>query len=309
MNGSTSVSRPTRTLVVGGTGMIGAWVARRLLADGHEVTVAARTPPRPDSPVADLGFVTGDYTTGGWEDRLRDFDAMVFVAGQDIRHVGPDATDSTWDQVQGSIAGVFSAARDAGVARAVLVGSYYHLAHPELVATSSYVRARQQTDHDVLALATDRFSVCSVNPPNVVGMIPGRSTKTFAKQVAWAHGQLAGKVPDFGPPGGTNYVSVRTVADAVSGALRCGAPGASYLIGDRNLTFSEYFQLIFDAAGSPRVVVERDEEHPMLPDAYLVAGRGHVLAYEPDLASVELLGYRRNDVEPMLRQMAAEVAT
>jgi hypothetical protein len=139
-------------------------------------------------------------------------------------------------------------------------------------------------------------------------MIPGRSTSVFAKQVAWARGDLVGKVPDFAPAGGTNYMSVRSLAEALHGALTRGESGTAYLVGDQNLSYRSYFQLVFDAVGSGRRLEERDEEHPMLPDDYIVSGRGRVLAYEPDPHEVRLLGYRRHDVAPMIEEMVARVA-
>lgn len=299
-----------KVLVVGGTGMIGAHTARLLGERGAEVTVMARSAPHPDSPVADLPVLTGDYLSGEVQpEQLAPFEAVVFAAGQDIRHVSPASDEETWQQLQGrSVPAFLEVARTAGVRRAVLVGSYYHQAMPELVGTNAYVRSRQVADDDSRALATDGFSVCSVNPPNIVGMIPGRSTSIFAKQVAWARGELTGKVPDFAPAGGTNYMSVRSLAEAIHGALVRGESGAAYLVGDENLTFRDYFQLIFDAVGAGRVLEERDEEHPMLPDPFIVSGRGHVLAYEPDPAVVELLGYRRHDVAAMIGEMVADVA-
>jgi hypothetical protein len=60
--------------------------------------------------------------------------------------------------------------------------------------------------------------------------------------------------------------------------------------------------------GNPRRVVERDAEHPLLPDAFIVPGRGVTLAYEPDPAEVALLGYGRNDVRRAGREVGASVA-
>jgi dihydroflavonol-4-reductase len=86
------------------------------------------------------------------------------------------------------------------------------------------------------------------------------------------------------------------------------SPGAAYLVGDQNLSYRDYFQLVFDVSGGGRTVQERDESHPFLPDHMIVPGRGAVISYEPAPAVVELLGYRRNDVRPMLDEMARAVS-
>ncbi len=297
-----------KTLVVGGTGMIGSHTALHLAETGHEVTVAARRTPADDSWVAGYPLLLGDYAEGGLSEAdLAAFEAVVFAAGNDIRHVARDAADDTfWDKYQ--ILGVphfIERAKRAGVQRVVQIGSYYHQIRPDLAETNPYVRARQLADERSRALADDGFSVCTLNPPSIVGMAPGGSRRGFAKQVAWARGELVGTIPDFAPAGGTNYMSARSLAEAVAGALAHGRSGEAYLVGDQNLRFVEYFQMVFDATGSGRLLEERDEPHPFLPDWAIVPGRGNVLSYEPEPAAVETLGYRRNDVRAMLDEMVA----
>lgn len=302
------MSSAQRVLVVGGTGLIGSTVADELARRGYDVAVAGRNRPDEGAPAAAYDWVEGDYTQPGWTDRLRGVDAIVFSAAQDIRHVGPNASAETWQDVQSaSLPAFFAEAREAGVRRAVLVGSYYHQVLPDLVATNAYVRARSEAEQRVLALATDGFAVCAVNPPNVVGATPGRALRAFGKMVRWARGEMADKVPDCAPHGGTNYMSVHAVAAAVAGALEHGEAGRAYLIGDENLSFQAYFQSLFDAAGAERTVAVCDEDHAFLPDDFLVAGKGVTLSYEPDAAEVALLGYARGDLGPTLRAMVAAV--
>lgn len=299
-----------RVLVVGGTGLIGSVVADELARRGHDVAVAGRNRPEEGAPAAAYPFVEGDYTQPGWAERLTDVDALVFSAAQDIRHVGPHASEETWQDVQtASLPAFFAEARAAGVRRAVLVGSYYHQVLPELAETNAYVRARAVAERAVLDLATEDFAVCAVNPPNVVGVAPGRALRGFAKMVRWARGEMAGQVPDCAPRGGTNYMSVHAVAAAVAGALADGEAGRAYLIGDVNLSFQEYFQALFDAAGAGagRRVAVCDDDHAFLPDDFLVAGKGTTLSYEPDADVVARLGYPRGDVPATLRAMVAAV--
>lgn len=297
-----------RVLVVGGTGLIGSVVADELARRGHEVAVAGRNRPEPGAPAAAYPFVEGDYTRPGWAERLAGVDAVVFSAAQDIRHVGPHASAETWQDVQtASLPAFFAEARTAGVRRAVLVGSYYHQVLPELAETNAYVRARADAERDVLALATPEFAVCAVNPPNVVGVAPGRALRGFAKMVRWARGEMAEQVPDCAPFGGTNYMSVDAVAAAVAGALSDGEAGRAYLIGDVNLSFQDYFQALFDAAGAERRVAVCAADHAFLPDDFLVAGKGTTLVYEPAAEDVARLGYERGGVPAMLRTMVAAV--
>lgn len=299
-----------KTLVIGGTGMIGCHAATLLTDRGHDVTIGARSAPAEESPVAGLPVLLGDYATGGLtEAELEPFDAVVFAAGQDVRHVkAEDADADFWAAYQSEGVPAFMArAKRAGVRRAVQVGSYYHMVRPDLADTNPYVRARQLADERSRELADGDFNVSTLNPPSIVGTIPGRNARGFGKMLAWGRGELTAKVPDAAPPGGTNYMSARSLAEAIAGALENAEPGAAYLIGDENLSYRDYFQLVFDVSGGGRTLEERDESHPFLPDHMIVPGRGAVISYEPAPAVVELLGYRRGDVRPMLEEMARAV--
>lgn len=298
-----------RVLVVGGTGMIGAHIATLLAERGDRVTVSSRAEPRPTSPVRGMPHLPGDYTAGTFTTReLEPFEAIVFSAGTDTRHVAPeDESDEYWARAQSEAVPAFAAlARDAGVGRFVQVGSCYHQVMPALAQTHPYVRARQLADERTRALATDGFAAMTVNPPPIVGSIPGPVLRRFERMVDWVRG-ATDSPPLTAPPGATNYLSARSLAQAVAGALDRGASGTAYLVGDENLSYREFFQLFADESGSGATIEERDEEHPFLMDRYITQGRGQVLAYEPDAAETALLGYDRRDVRRAVREIVDEV--
>lgn len=295
-----------KILIVGGTGMIGIHTAAQLRAEGHEVTLGARKPPAAGTLAAEFPVLVDDYTeTRLTPGDLAAFDAIVFAAGNDIRHIGrDDDREAFWRRTQ--IEGVpafIRRARDAGVQRVVHLGSYYHQAMPHLVERDDYVRARALADEGARALATPDFNVCTLNPPSIVGIVPGVMTPRYTTLIAYARGEL--DLPFFAPLGGTNYMSVRSLAQAISGALRNAAPGAAYLIGDENLSYRDYFQLFFDAVGNPHRLEARDEDHPLLPPAFMIPGRNSVLAYEPDPEETARLGYARGDVRRALDEIVA----
>ncbi|WP_047523548.1 NAD-dependent epimerase/dehydratase family protein [Microbacterium sp. ZOR0019] len=300
----------SRVLVVGATGMIGSHVAADLAARGDDVTVMARRDPSDRDPRAVRGMprLQGDYTDPGTSPRmLESFDAIVFAAGNDIRHVPAEQEDDAfWARTQSVGVPQFAAqAKAAGVGRFVQVGSYYHHLHPEWTARIPYVAARRDADERTRALSGAGFAAMTLNPPSIVGA-DERGMRRFARMIAWTRGELAD--PElFAPPGGTNYMSVRSLSQAVQGALDGGEAGRAYLIGDRNLTYREYFQLLADAAGSGSVIEERDQEHPFLPDRFIVQGRGAVISYDTDPAETALLGYAQDDVERSLVEIVTAV--
>lgn len=298
-----------KILIVGGTGMIGGHAAEFLLACGNHISIAARRYPHPESPMAKYPILLGDYTRGDFtEADLAPFDAIVFAAGNDIRHFpGGTGEQEFWDATQ--IVGVprfVALARRAGVRRVVLIGSYYHQAMPDLIEKSTYVRARHLADEGARSLATREFNVSTLNPPSIVGAIPGVAAKRYETLTAWARGLLP-NIPLFAPAGGTNYMSVRSLCEAIWGALQNAEPGKAYLIGDENLTFRDFFQMFFDSLGNPRVLEERDQEHPLLPDHFIVPGRGKILAYEPAADETALLRYNRHDVRRAVEEVVALV--
>ncbi|WP_024793678.1 NAD-dependent epimerase/dehydratase family protein [Tomitella biformata] len=295
-----------KTLVVGGTGMIGTHIAAILRDQGNEVTVAARTAPKPGSLAHEFPVVLGDYSAGSFSAQdLAPFESVVFAAGSDIRHL-PRGVDTAefWEKTQsGGVPRFVALAKEAGVSRVVQIGSYYHQVRPELVESNEYVRARCLADEGARALADENFTVTTLNPPSILGANPGGTMSGLGKVLAWSDGNLP-DVPNFAPAGGTNYMSARSLAEAVAGALRNGESKA-YLIGDANLTFREYFQAIFDAAGSKIQLAERDEEHPFLPDAFIVQGRGNAISYETDAEETAALGYTQGDVPRVISELVA----
>lgn len=294
-----------KILIVGGTGMIGAHTALHLRDQGNDVTVAARNPLADDSPVRDFPVLLGDYTEQTFTvDDLAPFEAIVFAAGQDIRHMGRDVDEAEfWEKTQtGGVPRFAALAKEAGVSRFVQVGSYYHHLRPEYAETMPYVAARKAADEGARALADENFNVSTLNPPSILGAISGVSAKRYRKLFSWAAGNEP-QIPDFAPAGGTNYMSAQSLAEAIWGALQNAETGRAYLIGDQNLTFAEYFQLLVDAAGGDRSIEERNEEHPLLPDSFIVQGRGNVIAYDTDPAETALLGYTQGDCARAIAEM------
>ena len=296
-----------RVLVVGGTGLIGGDAALLLRSQGHEVAIAARKPAPSGTGMAALEFLPCDYLAEGLpRSTLARFDALVFAAGNDIRHAPRGFDDAThWDHVNSeAVPRFFARVREAGVRHAINIGSFYPQAAPQLIEKIPYVRSRKRADDGARALATGEFRVMSVNAPWIVGALPGLEVGLFDALMRYAAGTL-GPGPAFAPAGGVNFMSARSLSEAIAGALAHGRAGAAYLVGDENLSFEEFFGRFFRAAGRDAPPV-RDQEHPMLPDATLYFGRGNTLYYEPDASETALLGYRRKDVGRALDEVVAQ---
>jgi dihydroflavonol-4-reductase len=296
-----------KVFVVGGTGALGGHAALHLAEAGHVVTIGGRNPANPDTPMAKLPFLKGNYVERDFTpDRLNGFDWVVFAAGNDPRHTPPGVDPAEHFHRANAIAvpAFFAACREAGVSRAVQLGSYYPQAAPELVDGNTYIRSRQDACEGARAEASDSFGVVSVNAPFMVGTVPGLPSIIFEPYVQWATGKI--EVPLFGPKGGTNFMSFRSLSEAILGALERGESGKAYLVGDRDLSFTEYFQLFFQAAGRDVKLEETDEEHPLLPDMAIPQGRGNWVRITPNPEDVALLGYRLDDVAPAVAEIVEQ---
>jgi nucleoside-diphosphate-sugar epimerase len=295
-----------KILVVGGTGLIGGDAALRLAAQDHDVTIAARKPAPASTAMAKLPLLQGDYAAGDFTpERLTGFEAIIFAAGNDARHRAPDEDEAAHLE-RANVLGLprfFAAARDAGVRRAVYIGSFYPQVKPEMVARSTYVRSRLAADEGARALSRPGFEVVSVNPPYVLGHLDGLIVPSLQAHVRYALGLIPGIDP-FAIPGGVNFMSAAALTDAVVGALERGDPGKAYLVGDANMSFQDYFGAFRRAAGLDGTIPIRDEEHPMLPDWSLYGGgRGSTVWFTPDEQERAQLGYRRGDLDEAFAQL------
>ncbi len=295
-----------KILIVGGSGLIGGDAAIYLKEHGHDVTIMARNKPTA-AALAAMPFLKGDYVNDDFSDgRLAEFDSLVFAAAADIRQLPYDGSISPsefYSKVNNeAVPRFFSAARDAGIKRAVYIGTFYPQVAPEKIGVCDYVTSRSITDEAVRTLSTDSFNVCSLNLPFVLGHIPGLDIPHIGALVAYASGSLS-ELPVFAPQGGTNHISSRSVAQATLAALTAGEPGKAYLLGDENFSWKEYLELWFDAAGNTQALEVSEQDHPMLPNVIMFAGAGATIRYEPE--DVELLAYDRNQIRGLVKEIVA----
>ena len=295
-----------KVLVVGGTGLIGGEIALYLQENGHAVTLMSRKPTTVPG-LADMSFLQGDYINDDFSDgRLNGFDWLVFSAAADIRNIPQDGSVSPQDFYtkanDEAVPRFFAAARDAGFSRAVMVGTFYPQVAPQQIGVCPYVTSRHNTDVAVRALSNEKFSVCSINAPFVLGNIPGMDVPYISALEQYARGNIPG-LPVFAPKGGTNHISSRSLAQAALNALNKGEPGKGYLVGDENYSWKEYLELWFEAVGNPLELEIREDDHPMFPNVIMFAGAGATVSYEPAAEDMAVLGYDRHQIKALIKRI------
>jgi len=196
----------------------------------------------------------------------------------------------------------FEAARSAGIRHAVNIGSFYPWARPDLVAGNAYIESRLLVDEAVRALDHPDFRVVCLNPPYVLGAVPGTSLGSFVRVIQYARGELP-EIPVFAPAGGVNFMTTSSLSEAIAGAIDHGEGGKSYLVGDENWSFQRYFEAFFRAVGNDAEIPSLERLHPLMGS---YAGIGGTIYFDPDPAETALLGYRRDDVTRTIREIVAQ---
>lgn len=284
-----------KILVVGGTGFVGGYTALYLHDQGHQVTLMSRSRPRGASRLNGLPFVQGNYIEDDFDDgRLEGFDSLVFCAGNDLGNYaeGSDLSQEEYFE-KTNVIGLprfFKKAKEAGISRAVYMGSFYSFVAPESIDTVPYVRSRHLSDEAIRSLSSSDFNVCSCALPWIVGFVPGLPVPHWIALTQYA---LNDPSP-FSPPGGANFMTCHSVAEAVLGGLERGESGKCYLVGDVNLTWKEFFELWFQAAGRPINLEVKHDEHPIIPREVRSYLSGVMPDYIPPKNETGLLGYQRD---------------
>lgn len=249
-------------LLTGGTGFVGAHLARALIARGDRV----RCLVRPSSRLDNLEGLTVERVLGDLLDpeslrRAADGCAEVYHCAADYRLWAPDPAEIYENNVQGT-RNVLDAAAGAGC-RIVYTSSVGALGlHPdgrpadETVQVTvddmigHYKRSKFLAEREAENAAAAGQEVVIVNPSTPIGDLDIKPTPTGQILVDF----LNRRVPAYVDTG-LNLIDVRDVAQGHLLAAERGKPGEKYILGHRNLTLKEIFDLLSGITGlpSPRV--------------------------------------------------------
>lgn len=296
-----------KILIVGGTGLTGAHAALHLSQRGHTVTIMSRSKPVIPA-LASFAHIEGNYVDAPPSiDALAAFDQMVFAAGADLRQLPENEDEAAFFErvnVQ-AIPAFFARAKEAGIATAIYIGSYYPQVVPESIERSVYVRSRHLADEGARALNDESFRVCSINAPFILGYVEGVALPHLEVLVQYARGLLEG-LPLVAPGGGVNHISSASMSAAIESALAYGVGGKAYLVGDENISWKAYLERYFEQVGNPQDLPVSTDEHPLFPDVMLYAGRNAVIDYEvgndPEKGELE---FPRGQVSSAIAELVA----
>lgn len=193
---------PERTLVTGGTGLLGDAVVRRLLTAGNQVRVMSRS-ERPSGDTAAYEWAGADPRSGdGLAEAMADVDTLVHCA---------NATSK--EKERALVAAVTEAAKRAGVGHFLYVSivgvdriplGYYQgkLAAERSLENSGlpYTILRATQFHDLVRAILAVVAKFPVLPAPGIGFQPVDVGEVASRLVELAAGEPAGRVADFGGP-------------------------------------------------------------------------------------------------------------
>lgn len=248
---------PMTVLVTGANGFLGRHLVAELLRRHYRVRALVRPagragnsalPPLSARPVECWeGDISQPATVAGAADGC---EAIIHAAA--LARVNPARDPAVWAANYNGTETMLKLARRAGVARFVYVGTANVFGFGPLTCPGDETRPfagqrygldymdskRAATELVQRAAIVENLPAVLVHPTFMLG--PGDAKPTSNALLLELY---RGRLPGY-PAGGKNYVHVADVAVATINALTRGRIGESYILGNRNLSYQQAFQLI-----------------------------------------------------------------
>ncbi len=252
-----------KALVTGATGFIGAAVTRALLSGGTDVRVLVRH----NSNLKNLDGLHVEIAKGDLQDisslrgALRGCQQLFHVAAH---YALWDKDPDTFYRVNvGGTKNLLQAADDVGTERIVYTSTIGAIGLPEgggfgtedtPVALSQmagdYKRSKYLAEQEVQQFVKTGLPIIIVNPSAPVGERDVKPTPTGQIIVDFMLGRMVAYIET-----GMNLIDVNDVAIGHVRAMERGRIGQRYILGNRNLTLREIFDILSPLTGikTPRV--------------------------------------------------------
>ena len=243
-------------LVTGATGYIGSAVARELAENDTKIRCLVRE-------TSNMKNLDGLYVEIAHGD-IRDIESVrrALKGCERVYHLA--AVYANWLPDSGLMykvneegtRNVLTACREAGIQKIVYCSSVAALgAHGKIPADESaqfnlnstkdhYYISKYRAEQVALEFSRSGLPVVIVNPSNPIGPRDIAPTPTGALMINLLKGKFPGYVD-----GGINLIDVTDCARGIVAAMEKGRAGEKYILGNRNVSIKEYFELIVKAAG------------------------------------------------------------
>jgi dihydroflavonol-4-reductase len=254
-----------KTLVTGGTGFVGSHLVRVLLERGAQVRCLVRSTSRRDNlKELDVELVAGDLRDPGSLRQATKGCELVYHCAADYRLWCKNPAEMYAANVKGTNS-VMQAAHHEGVQRIVYTSTVGCLglgdngtpANEDTPVTiqemiGHYKRSKFLAEELVREWARRGLPVVIVNPSTPIGELDIKPTPTGKIIVDFLRGKMFGYVDT-----GMNLIDVRDCAEGHVLAAEKGRAGERYILGARNVTLKEMFDMLAGATdgASPKMKV------------------------------------------------------
>lgn len=260
-----------KVFITGAAGHLGANLLHRLLADGREVRALLRPGDHNDA-VGAVEQATGRKVERTMGD-LREFDVLrrglegcetAFHVAAKVSTVSGNAADLR-DLFECNVLGtanLLRAAREAGVKRVVVSGSFSAVGFDEKDPSKPsdetvpfqpfelhmpYGRTKMQVEHEVLKAVAEGQDVVIATSCAVLGpwdYIPSRMGRTL---IDFTHGKLRAYIP-----GGFEFVAAKDIVEGHMLAMKRGRSGQKYIVSTEFATVDELMDIFEEVSGKQR---------------------------------------------------------
>lgn len=242
-----------KIFILGGTGFLGYYTTKELLARGYGVKTMSLPPmPTDDLLPSEVECTLGDInelSDHEIKELLSDCYGFVYAAGADERIVPQKpALKFFYEANVLPTQRLARLAKEAGLKKFVLFGSYFaefaeRLPQYEL-KKQAYPSTRLLQEQVAFAEGEGSMDVTSLRLPYIFGTMPGRMPlwKMFTDQIK-------GRPVFPALKGGTAVVTAEQVAEATVGALENGKHRHTYAISSYNMKYKFFYELMVEALG------------------------------------------------------------
>lgn len=245
-----------KALVTGANGFLGAWLTKRLLAEGYETTALVRKSSdlselencRPQWAYGDVTDIHSLRSAFKGQDVIFHLAGLISYKPQDQALLERVNIEGTRHVVQ--VCSELQTPQLLHLSSVVAIGSSftpsslnekseYTISHLKM----GYFDTKKAAEDLVTTAAREnRIRAVCVNPSTIYGF--GDAKKGSRKnQIKVARGELP-----FYTGGGVNVVAVEDVIDGILLALRKGQNGERYILASENMTIKSLFEKIAQAA-------------------------------------------------------------
>lgn len=287
-----------KAFVTGATGFIGASIVRELLHDGFEVRALVRDGADTQTLQGlDIEQFQGDLLDPASLERGIDGCEWVFHAAADYRLWTRTPQTMYRANVEGTRNVLAAALAASSVKRVVYTSSVGTLGNPgdgtpgtETTPVSladmvgHYKKSKFLAEREAEKFVDRGLGLVIVNPSTPVGPFDSKPTPTGKIIVDFLNGNMPAYLDT-----GLNLIAVEDCARGHILAAQQGRIGTKYILGNRNLTLREIFDILARITGLPAPKV-RLPYWPILVAAYINEGVSRITGRQPliPLAGVQM---------------------